>query len=202
MTQAFEPLPNYRFKSAGFDCCAIVMDRQQTWQENQAFLISRRWSVIVGIANAISKPGVFGQSSICRPVVSNCGSFNQKWRAISFSFGEHCPDYARHLVGQRNRRHLNALAGGKLNQPHVEAVRLFHPLLQDGMSPLCEELAQISVPAPLDVSQRLRAASGVFSGHHANQAANPRPFLNADPLPIAAVAVIGPFGNSRISSSG
>jgi hypothetical protein len=42
---------------------AIVMDRQQTWQE-QTILISRRWSVIVGIANAISKPGVFRQASI------------------------------------------------------------------------------------------------------------------------------------------
>ena len=42
---------------------AIVMDRQQTWQE-QTILISRRWSVIVEIANAISKPGVFGQASI------------------------------------------------------------------------------------------------------------------------------------------
>jgi hypothetical protein len=26
------------FKSAGFDRCAIVMVRQQTWQENQTFL--------------------------------------------------------------------------------------------------------------------------------------------------------------------
>jgi hypothetical protein len=40
------------------------MVRQQTWQENQTFLLSRRWSVIVGIANAISKPGVFCQASI------------------------------------------------------------------------------------------------------------------------------------------
>jgi hypothetical protein len=51
------------FKSAGFDRCAIVMVRQQTWQESTT-PISRRWSVIVGIANAISKPGVFGQASI------------------------------------------------------------------------------------------------------------------------------------------
>lgn len=49
------------FKSAGFDRCAIVMVRQQTWQENQTFLLSRRWSAIVGIANVISKPGVFSR---------------------------------------------------------------------------------------------------------------------------------------------
>ena len=30
------------------------------------------------------------------------------------------------VVGQGNRRHLNALAGGELRQPRVEAVRLFH----------------------------------------------------------------------------
>jgi hypothetical protein len=39
------------------------MDRQQTWQEKQTSLLSRRWSVMVGIANAISKPG-FRQASI------------------------------------------------------------------------------------------------------------------------------------------
>jgi hypothetical protein len=49
------------------------MVRQQTWQENQTFLINRRWSVIVGIANAISKPGVFRQASIAGQLFQTAG---------------------------------------------------------------------------------------------------------------------------------
>ena len=69
---------------------------------------------------------------------------------------------------------------------------MFHPLLQDGMSTLDEELTRdICSRACLYQRQCLFAAGGVFSGHHAlNQAANPRPFLNADPLPIAAIVAV------------
>ena len=142
------------------------MVRQQTWQESnnsyQPPLVCdcgnrecdfQAWRLLPGVN--------------CRPVVSNFGSFNQKWRPIGFSLGEHRPDHARHLVGQGNRRHLNALPGGELSQPGVEAVRLFHPLLQHGMSTLDEELAQISVPAPAGVSQCLLATGGMLSRYHA-----------------------------------
>jgi hypothetical protein len=73
VTQALSLFRVTGFKSAGFDRCAIVMVRQQTWQENQTFLINRRWSVMVGIANAISKPGVFCQASIAGQLFQTAG---------------------------------------------------------------------------------------------------------------------------------
>ncbi len=99
---------------------AIVMVRQQTWQESKNS--SQSPLVCNWIANAISKPGIFCQASIADHLFSNCCSFNQKRRAIGFTLGQHRPDHPRHLVGQRNRRHLNALAGGELSQPRVQAV--------------------------------------------------------------------------------
>jgi hypothetical protein len=161
VTQAFKPIPDYRFQECRVrPLChrhgspANLAGTNNSYQQPLVCDCGNRecdfqaWCLLPGVN--------------CRPVVSDCGSFKQKRGAIGFSLGEHCPDYARHLVGQRNRRHLNALAGGKLRQPRVEAVRLFHPLLQDGMSTLDEELAQISVSAPLGISQCLLAAGGVF----------------------------------------
>jgi hypothetical protein len=81
------------------------------------------------------------------------------------------------LFGQGNRRHLYALPGGELSQPRVEAVRLFHPLLQHGMSTLDGELAQISVPAPAGVSQCLLPTGRMLSGHHASPGSKPLALL-------------------------
>jgi hypothetical protein len=61
--QAFKPIPDHRFQECRVRPLYHLMVHQQTWQESTIH-ISRRWSVIVGIANAISKPGVFRQASI------------------------------------------------------------------------------------------------------------------------------------------
>ena len=116
-------VPAYGFKSAGFDHCAIVVVRQQTWQE-QTILIDRSWS-LASFARRQLRASCFKLEQF-QPKAE--GDRLLLWRAS--------PDHARHLVGQGNRRPLNALAGGELSQPHVETVRLFHPLLQDGMSTL------------------------------------------------------------------
>jgi len=44
------------FEGAGFDHFCHLAVRQQTWQKTFV-KIRRRWSAIVGIAGAISKPG-------------------------------------------------------------------------------------------------------------------------------------------------
>jgi hypothetical protein len=60
---------------------------------------SRRWSAIVGIADAISKPGVFCQASIAGQSFRAGHLGGQQRRPICFSFCQHCPCHAGHLVG-------------------------------------------------------------------------------------------------------
>jgi hypothetical protein len=46
------------------------MVRQQTWQESKTEISSRRrWTADVGIASAISKPGVFARRSVSLQVL-------------------------------------------------------------------------------------------------------------------------------------
>ncbi len=128
--------------------------------------ISRRWTADVGIASAISKP-------------SACDCFKRRQfqskaeddRLLPWT---RLPRPCAPSRSQRNHRRLNTLAGGELSQP--EAVRLFHPLLQDGISIPYEELAQISVPASADIGQYVLATVERSPGATPNQAANPRPF--------------------------
>jgi hypothetical protein len=60
---AFEGLlPVAGFESAGFDRCAISFFSLADLAENPNLVSSRsRWAVDVGIAQAISKPGVFAR---------------------------------------------------------------------------------------------------------------------------------------------
>ncbi len=58
-------------------------------------LRSRRWSVDVGIANAISKPGLGQASSAGR---SWCNCSDQQWGPIGFILGEHGPGHAGQLI--------------------------------------------------------------------------------------------------------
>ena len=115
--------------------------------------------MIVGIANAISKPGVFRQVSIA----------GQLFKLRQFQ----AKVEGDRLLPLRALPRLCAPSCWPAQppppecQPRVEAVRLFHPLLQDGMSALHKELAQIPVPAPLGISQRLLATGEVFSRYHA-----------------------------------
>jgi hypothetical protein len=64
VTQAFKPFPNYKFQEVPGSTVVPSSWFASKPGRNQTILISRRWSVIVGIANAISKPGVFRQASI------------------------------------------------------------------------------------------------------------------------------------------
>lgn len=59
----------------------------------------RRWSAIVGIAEAISKPGVFCQASIAGQSFRADHLGRQQRRPICFSFCQHCPCHPGHLVG-------------------------------------------------------------------------------------------------------
>ena len=59
-------------------------------------LRSSRWSVDVGIANAISKPGLSQASSAGQAFCSCAG---QHWGPIGFIFSEHSPGHARQLIG-------------------------------------------------------------------------------------------------------
>ena len=59
-------------------------------------LRSRRWSVDVGIANAISKPGLSQASSAGQ---SCCSCADQHGGPIGFILGEHGPGHARQLIG-------------------------------------------------------------------------------------------------------
>ncbi len=56
---------------------------------------SSRWSVDVGIANAISKPGLSQASSAGQ---SCCSCSNQHWGPIGFILGEHSPGHAGQLI--------------------------------------------------------------------------------------------------------
>ena len=88
-----------------------------------------------------------------------------------------------------------ALAGCEIDQPRTQAGRLLGFLQQYGMRSLHEEFSQIFVPASGCSGQLLLASGGVLTRNHPHQAANPRPFLKAAPLPMAAmiaVAVTGP----------
>jgi hypothetical protein len=58
-------------------------------------LRSSRWSVDVGIANAISKPGLSQASSAGQAFCSCAG---QHWGPIGFIFSEHSPGHARQLI--------------------------------------------------------------------------------------------------------
>jgi len=69
--------------------------RQQTWQENHE-LRRRRWSVDVGIAHAISKPGFSQASSAVQP---GCSHTVQYRGPICLLLCEHGPGDAGQLVG-------------------------------------------------------------------------------------------------------
>src|SRR5258707_14570792 len=58
-------------------------------------LRSSRWSVDVGIANAISKTGLSQASSAGQ---SCCSCADQHWGPIGFILSEHSPGHARQLV--------------------------------------------------------------------------------------------------------
>jgi hypothetical protein len=58
-------------------------------------LRSSRWSVDVGIANAISKPGLSQASSAGQ---SRCNCTDQNRWPIGFVLGEHSPGHVRQLI--------------------------------------------------------------------------------------------------------
>ena len=58
-------------------------------------LRSSRWSVDVGIANAISRPGLSQASSAGQ---SCCSCADQHWGPISFILNEHSPGHPRQLI--------------------------------------------------------------------------------------------------------
>jgi hypothetical protein len=62
-------------------------------------LRSSRWSVDVGIANAISKPGLSQASSAGQ---SCCSCTDQHWGPIGFVLSEHSPGHMRHLIRFRS----------------------------------------------------------------------------------------------------
>ncbi len=72
----------------------------------------RRWSAIVGIADAISKPGAFCQASIASQFFTR-----QQRRPIGFAFCQHGPCHASQLVGQGNGRDIAMSPRRELSQP-------------------------------------------------------------------------------------
>src|ERR1700740_1470153 len=53
-----------------------------------------------------------------------------------------------------------------------------------------EEFSQVFVPTSAGASKLLLAAGGGLTRNPPHQAANPRPFLKAAPLPMAAIVVV------------
>lgn len=83
-----------------------------------------------------------------------------------------------------------------MSRPRTQADGLLGSLRQYGMRSLHEEFSHEFVSAPAGTGELLLASGGVLAGTTPSQAANPRPFLKAAPLPMAvivAVPVIGPI---------
>jgi hypothetical protein len=91
--QPRKAFPVCRFRERRVRPLCHLIVRQQTWQNHQ--LRSSRWSVDVGIANAISKPGLSQASSAGQ---SRCRRIGQHWRPIGFILGEHGPGHACQLI--------------------------------------------------------------------------------------------------------
>ena len=82
------------FESAGFDRCVISWFASRPGRNHR--LRSSRWSVDVGIANAISKPG-FSQASSADQLC--CGCTDHDRRSIGFILSEYSPGHTRQLIG-------------------------------------------------------------------------------------------------------
>ena len=80
-------------ESAGFDRCVISYSPADLAENRR--LRSSRWSVDVGIANAISKPGLSQASSAGQ---SRCRRSGQRRGPIGFILGEHGPGHTRQLI--------------------------------------------------------------------------------------------------------
>ena len=136
-------------------------------------LRSRRWSVDVGIANAISKPG-FSQASSADQLC--CGCTDHDRRPIGFILSEYSPGHTRQLIGQGYCGHVTVEAGCELSQPRTQTGRLLRALLQDGTGPLHQESSQVRVPAFANPKQLLLAvprhhSKCIADGAHSNSIA-------------------------------
>ena len=112
------------FESAGFDRCVISWFASRPGRNHR--LRSSRWSVDVGIANAISKPG-FSQASSADQLC--CGCTDHDRRPIGFILSEYSPGHTRQLIGQGYCGHVTVEAGCELSQPRTQTGRLLRALL-------------------------------------------------------------------------
>ena len=125
------------FESAGFDHFAILLFASRPGRSS--FNIRRSWCAIVGIAEAISKPGVPCQASIAG---HSLGRGHRQRRPIGFAFGQQCPCDTGHLVGQRDRRDVGVDSRCNLTEPCTETGRLRVPALQHGTCSAHKQSAQ------------------------------------------------------------
>src|SRR5205807_7055259 len=92
--QPWKAFPVYRFRERRVrPLCHLISSPADLAEKRQ--LRSSRWSVDVGIANAISKPGLSQASSAGQ---SCCSCADQHWGPIGFILSEHSPGHARQLI--------------------------------------------------------------------------------------------------------
>src|ERR1700760_3346737 len=61
-------------------------------------------------------------------------------------------------------------------------------------APSTKSFRKIFVSTSAGTGHLLLASAGVFAGHHSQPGANPRPFLKAAPLPMAAIVAVAITG--------
>jgi len=115
----------------------------------------RRWSVDVGIADAIPKPG-FGQASSAGQSGRRCTG--QYRGPICLLLCEHGPGDAGQFVGQGHGDDIVVAPHRQLAEPRTQARGLFRAVLQDCACALDEEFSQVGVPTFADPEQLLLAA--------------------------------------------
>src|SRR5207245_8118327 len=93
--QPWKAFPVYGFRERRVrPLCHLIVPPADLAEDHQ--LRSSRWSVDVGIANAISKPGL-SQASSAGQLYWNCTDHDRG--PIGFILGEHGPGHAGQLIG-------------------------------------------------------------------------------------------------------
>ena len=124
-------LPSSGLESAGFDRCAISWFASRPGRKSLTS-VSSRWSVDVGIAHAISKPGLSQAPSAGQ---SGCQAVGQHRRPIGFTLGQHGPGHARQLIGQRHADDVAVGARCELRQPRTQTGRLLRLCCRTARAP-------------------------------------------------------------------
>ena len=115
-TQSLWTFSEYGFKQRRLRPLCHLIVRQQTWQEIKSF-VGSSWAVDVGIANAISKPGM-SQASYAD---QSWGSANHHRRPVSFACRQYRPGDTRQLIRECHAGNVVMGARCELCQPLAQA---------------------------------------------------------------------------------